>query len=441
MDPALADFGAMLAAYVTAADGDQSIIIEVDYVANDSGNKDLPMDLSHYVRLALVRIGKPLEAYRKWPSILLATGPAAYTLPLLPDDRPKPPQPTFRLVGSLLRASERLAKGRDASGYALLGGGHTQTDAQAKSSRTRTLTDITVLLTLEYPNGVAVPGAAAEYRIYVERSESDSSFSVFVGGTGIGGGTKATVTQDAGAGIYEAVAMSVMHLLGNALLVPYDRCSPLFVRDQALDERARDAFSGLTRSGLEQNIKRYLFVQGYPLDKHGPDLTAEDRAIVTHEVHLRSLVFDSREDMVRFAMELWRTLDYHKGAQTVHERIIITRQAAVESIEQAAKRQRELAVGPLEFGWSPLLSIVVLDLSHIQDSHTRDRILAIVRPHCDEMRLHPTKMLVGLRISVRPFEIQQALRASRLRLGYAWFDAPTPRLVVVPAADAAAVAR
>src|SRR5579872_5600386 len=254
LDATLADFGAMLGAYVTAATGERPIRIEIDFIGNESGiDKELPTDLGQYGRNVIEKIGAPFETYRTLPAFLSMPRPAGSSLALVLGDRPKPPEPSYRLVGSLLRASERAVVGRDNRADGLVGGGHSQADLQITGDHRRTITSITLALTLESPNGVAVRGATAEYRIDVERSELNRSVSIYVAGSGIGGGKKVTLTQDSADALYDATAACIVHLLGNALLVPYYRSSPVFGVDEALVGRVQDAFNRLTRAELEQN--------------------------------------------------------------------------------------------------------------------------------------------------------------------------------------------
>src|ERR1700728_1701892 len=413
LDATLADFGAMLGAYVTAATGERPVRIEIDFIGNESGiDKELPTDLGQYARNVIEKVGAPFETYRTLPAFFNMPHPAGPSLALVQGDRPRPPEPSYRLVGSLLRASERAVVGRDKRADALFGNGHTQSDVEVTGDNTRTITAITLALTLESPNGVAVRGATAEYRINVERSELNRSVSIYVAGSGIGGGKKVTLTQDSGDALYDATAACIVHLLGNALLVPYYRSSPVFGVNEALVERVQDALNRLTRAELEQNINGYPFVDGYAMDVRGSDLTDADRAVVALEMHRRSLDFSDRAALVELAMQLWKNLDYTKAAKRVTDRMTQSAQIQRERIEQAARAEAESVISPAEFGWLPSVRIVVLDLSHINNIDLQRNILTIVRTcdGCEEIRTHPAKALVGIRISSQPAEIQRSLR-------------------------------
>ena len=442
-DAILVEFGAMLGPYVTAATGERPIPIEIDFIGNESGiDKELPTDLSQYARNVIEKIGGPFETYRTWPAIVASPRPAGSTALHFPNDRPKPPEPAYRVVGSLLRASERAVVGRDNRGDGMFGGGHTQTDLQLSGDQRRTITSLTLALTLEGPSGVAVRGASAEYRIEVEKNELNRSISIYVGGSGIGGGKKLTVTQDTGDALYNATAVAVMHLLGNALMVPYYRCGSLFPVDDALDNRVMNSLNRLTQSELERNVKRYLFADGYTMDMRGPDLTEEDRAVAVLEMRRRSLEFSDRGALVEFTMQLWKNLDYTNAAKRVADRISLSAQQQRERIEQAAREQAALVVSPAEFGWPVSVRLVVVDLSRVKEGGAQDKIIAAVRTcaGCDEIRAHPTKMLLGIRLSSSPMEIQHALRASGLPLVYVWNNNATPRLILAPAKVTGAIA-
>jgi len=427
----------MLEAYLAAGTGQhRTIRLEIDFIGNETGiDKELPTDLSQYARSVVEKIGEPFETYRTWPSIVGIPRPAGSTLPLVQNDRPKPPPPDYRLVGSLLRASERLAIGRDARADGLFGNGHGQSDVQLTGEHRRTITSYTLGLTLETPEGIAVRGATIEAKINVERSELNRSISVYVGGSGLGGGTKAIVTQDTGDALYDAMALTVIHVLGNALRVPYYRCDANFGGDETLDGRVRDSLNRLTRTELERYIKRYMYVGGFTMDMREPDLVETDRAIAMLEMRRRSLDTDNRNGLVEFVMQLWKDLDYVQASKRVAAQMAQNDQGLREEREREMREQSQIDISPMEFGWSPSVRVVVLDLSRVGDIPTKDEILAAVRVcvGCDEIRAHPTKTVVGIRISSQPSEVQRALRSSSLRLEYVWFNSPSPRLLVVPA--------
>ncbi len=126
-----------------------------------------------------------------------------------------------------------------------------------------------------------------------------------------------TETQDLGDALYDATAAGVMAAIGNALLIPYYRCGGVSEPDESLDRRVREDMNRMTRTELEQNIKKNLFVDGHDMDLSSPGLSNRDRAVVEHEMKLRSLDFADRSALVEMAFGLWRGLDYLKGAKRV----------------------------------------------------------------------------------------------------------------------------
>src|ERR1700722_13659714 len=118
---------------------------------------------------------------------------------------------------------------------------------------------------------------------------------------------------------------SVMSALGNALLIPYYRCSEVFQPDQALRQRVREAMNRMTRAELEQNIKKNLFVDGHDeMDMTSPGLSKGDRDVVEQEMKRRSLDFADRDALIEMAFQLWQGLDYFNGAARVDERLAKT---------------------------------------------------------------------------------------------------------------------
>ena len=165
----LSQFAKMVQAYTTIEESD--LVIEVDLIPNDSGiDKELPVDLGFYARNVLEDIGSPFRTTRTWPIYVLLNRPAGAGMPFVQRDQPKPPPATFRLVGSLLRASELVVVGNDGR-IDVAGNGGTPFDGQASGDHRRTISTITIGLSLESPNGLSVRGATSAYKIFLERSE------------------------------------------------------------------------------------------------------------------------------------------------------------------------------------------------------------------------------------------------------------------------------
>jgi hypothetical protein len=421
VDPVLDKFGKMIRAYMPALD-ERPIVIEIDFLPNETGiDKELPSEIGPYARNAVEKIGKPFVTIRTLPSWALLKGPAGNTLGMQ-QDRLKPPPADFKIVGSLQRASECLVEGRDNRIDALAGNGSGQINVGGTRERRRTQTCLTLSLNLEGRSGLALPGATAVYKMTVDKTELNNSISVYVGGSGIGGGRKITVTQDLGDALSDAASAAVITVLGQALMVPYYRCDESFFPDESLDERAREAFSRLTRAELEQHVKRYLFVDGYQTSWPNQSLTDGDRAIAVLEMRHRSLEFADRKALVEFAFQLWKEIDYVKAAARVDDLITRNVQGTRQIVENEAVREAREGISPATFGWPPTTKIVILDMTHVKAIEVRKKILAAARAcnGCVELVSDASLTIVGIRVSTEPSEVQYALRRSGLNLQYVW---------------------
>jgi hypothetical protein len=332
----LRKFGAQARAY-TLMMGDRRIVTGVDFIRNLSGiSQELPSDLSDYVVNVIGRIGPQFGTYRKYggiseiPGALLAQPPQA-----------DHPAVDFWVSGSLEGDSEvtkyESKKGLDGTG----GGGHTQWDAHAGRNRTQTIKSLTVTFTLTGPDKVSIPGASATYRIDVGQLQRERTFSVYVAGSGISLDSTVTITQHLDDAIYDATAASIIHLLGNALMIPYYRCSSVFQPDEELDKRVHESLSRLTRRDLEHNIKIWMLIDGYPMaasELRG--LTDHDRAIAEVEMYHRSLNFNSPNALIDFGFSLWKDLDYLNGANRVEA--YLAEMARIKLEEQAKLEQAKL---------------------------------------------------------------------------------------------------
>jgi hypothetical protein len=339
----LKQFSKQVRAY-TLILGDKRIIVGVDFIRNQSGiSQELPSDLSDYVINVIGQLAPQFATYRKYGGISEVPG-ALLAQPPQPD-----PGVDFWISGSLQRVSEiakyESKKGLDGTG----GGGHTQWDAHAGRNRSETIKALTVTFTLTGPDKVSIPGASATYRIDVGQKQRERSFSVYVAGSGISLDSTVTITENLDDAIYDATAAAVIHLLGNALMVPYYRCSPVFQADDDLDARVRGSLARLTQANLEHNIKVWAVVAGYPVAANDlQSLTDHDRAVVEVEMLHRKLPFNN-DGLVEFAFSLWKDLDYIEGAKRVESdltemaRIKLEEQARLElaKLEQAKREKAE----------------------------------------------------------------------------------------------------
>jgi len=283
VDEVLKRFGNMVTAY-NVASGQEPVTIEIDFLGNQTGNNQLPADFAQWVRDALDKLGSDrIRNYRLLPAAFDSQTQSGIALPQLLGQRPKPPQATFRLTGIIEGSTQVFTRDRNGRLDGTAGGGHTAGDSSLTLDHSLTVTAITIGLTLELPNGIAVPGATAVYRIDAKQTEKNHGFSFYVGGNGFGLGSDVKVTQDPTDALYYAVAMNVVQVLGNGLGVPYYLCSSSFLPDTSLDERVRGIVARKTQADLERQLKRYMIVDGYKLDRQSADFTSLDR---THDAVL-----------------------------------------------------------------------------------------------------------------------------------------------------------
>jgi hypothetical protein len=432
VDRVLKELGDMIASY-TAARGEGPIITEIDYFGNESGSDKLPNDLSQYVRDAIEQIGE-IRTFTTFPSGYGSPRVSGGSIPYFVNDRPKHPQATFRLVGTIERSTDALVRQRNGSGAAMFGGGSTQSNGEITGDRNKKITALTIGVTLETPNGLSIPGASARYRIDLEESEKNNSVAFYIAGNGIGLGSRLRITQESADALYDTVAMAIVQVIGNATRVPYHRLSPNFAPDQDLEDRVRDGYSRMTQAELEPHLKRYMLVAGFGLDQRRQELTDLDRAIVLVEMQHRRLDSRDRGGMLELLMQLWRGLDHRAGAKHVAVMLADIDRAGRQAREDEQRQQAEISVSPVEFGWPAPTPIVVLDI-RVKDAATQNAVIAAASRcrGCLEIRQHPSKPLLGVRISSRPSEIQFALDTSSLPIDYVWLKAGAPRLLIVPA--------
>ena len=433
----LRDFGKLVRALTLLED--REFIVEIDFLPNDSGiQKELPADIGLYARKVLADIGSPFRTSRTLPSIALLQSPAAAALPFQQRDQLKPPY-TFRLVGSLQRASEYLVVGGDSTADGQVNG-KLKADIQFTKDHRRTLSAISVVLGLDAPDGLGLPGATAQYRVFTEKNERNRSLSFYLAGSGIGTGTKVVATQDAGDALYDAIGAAVVQTLGHALLIPYYRTAPIFEVDESLDMRFKDSLMRMTRSQLEQILKRYLWLDGFHMDMSSPDLGLYDRAVVAVEARSRSLNVGETSGLIDFVFDLWKNLDYTKAAERMDTQLANSAHLANEQKQrdeqkraEEAEKVAQAAAGPPNFGWPASEKVSVLDVSRVEDPEIRMKILDLARTctGCIEVRTNPSKTMAGFRLSAHSSEIQRALRQAPWRLDFIWGDASQQYLLVV----------
>lgn len=96
---------------------------------------------------------------------------------------------------------------------------------------------------------------------------------LYVGGNGFGLGSRLRITQDSSDAIYDSMAVNLIQILGAALKLPVHRIDSQFRRDAALEQRVRQEFGGLTDLELEDELRRFMLVDGFKIGRQpGPSL-------------------------------------------------------------------------------------------------------------------------------------------------------------------------
>ena len=431
VDDAIARFGQIALAYGIPM-GYGPITIEVDYLGNISMNDKYPNDIGQYARDVLAK-ARVFRTFRTLPESAASKGSSGIVLPQLLRDRGTPPKPDFRLVGVIEGAEQVVVKGGNGRLDGQGGGGWTSTNGGANFDRGRTLTAITIALTLETLDSRDVEGASARYQISVEQTDSNRGVELYMGGNGFGLGSRLRITQNSSDAIYDLMAMSLIQILGTALRIPYDRCDAQFRRDAALEGRVRQDFGGLTDLELEDEIRRFMLVEGFKIGRQPGPLQSTDQAMLMLEMQHRGLRVD-RAGMLEMAMQFWRGINYLDGANRVAEIHVENNLRARQYREQEATQQAELRLDPREFGFPPGAHIKVVDLSRIGRPDLLQQISTTLQrcSVCGEMRWHPQKALIGINTAMKESELQYLINSTGLPLEFVWSHVELPRLLVVP---------
>lgn len=431
VDAVLADFRVMMTAY-----GHGPIIMELEYIGNQTGSDKLPTDLSQYGRNIYDKMG--ISAYRALPEAFDTPRYAGASLPQMLRKRPDPPPLTFRLVGSLQRATETESKDRSGRLDLMFGGGRTPTDGSITVGRGSNVTALTIALSLERPDGTTVTGASTEYRRDVVKSERGNTVSLYLGGTGGSLGSVVTITQESGDALYETIAMGIMHVMGNALQVPFHRLSPHFREDPGFEKRVRNWYEGLSQADLERQLKYFMIVNNFVPGGDGADLTNQDRAVLQLELQHRRIESRGRDGMTEFLMQLWENMDYRGAARRIQTLSTLIARNNNERRDQQAREQASLVVKPSEFGWPETTKMMVLDLTRIVNTTTREQMLSKVRSRLgySAIQQHPQKPGVfGIRSTWQRSDLQYSLDKGSPHFQFIWLETPSPRLLLHPMAN------
>ena len=376
---------------------------------------------------------KSPRTFRTLPEAAASKGSSGFVLPQLLRDRGTPPKPDFRLVGVIESAEQVVVKGGNGRLDGQGGGGWTATNGGATSDHSRTVTAITIALTLETRDSLDVEGASARYRIFVQQTENNRGVELYVGGNGFGIGSRIRITQDSSDAIYDTMAANLIQILGTALKVPWDRCDSQFRRNVSLERRVRQDFGALTDLELEDELRRFMLVEGFRIGRQPGPLQATDQAVLVLEMQHRGLRVD-RAGMLEMAMQFWRGMNYLDGADRVGDIRVENNLRAHLYREQEAIQQAARRIDPREFGFTPGVHIIVVDLSRIGRPDVLQQISATLQrcSVCGEIRWHPQKALIGVNATMKESEIQYLISSTRLPLEFVWSHVESPWLLVVP---------
>lgn len=312
----LSRFGDMLLAYRVT---DDPVVIGIDYIPNDSGLvEELPSDLGFYVEAAMDAIGAQVRPVRAIPASAYVNTFGVGTVP--PPRQPSRPV-EFRVQGCLLRASELASSSRDLRGDAFATRGSESLDVRASRDKTDSLANLRVLLTLTDPLGNTLPGCSVTYDINVFEIDRRTSVGFFISGSGGSTQVGHGIADDLGNALYDATAACIVHLVGNALEIPYDRLGAPFAPDDRLARRRRDNLGRLTQLELEQEIRRLMFASGAPVNLATEWLTSEDRQAVLMAFLKDNRSSNEHEEWIDFAHELWSKLPFEDAADAVEQRL------------------------------------------------------------------------------------------------------------------------
>jgi len=431
VDDALERFGQLVLSYGIPM-GYGQLVIEIDYLGNGSMNDNFPNDIGQFARDALARTGA-FRTFLTLPYAAGGRGSSGFVLPQLLRDRGTPPKPDFRLVGVIEGAGQVVVKGGNGRLDGQAGGGSTASNGGVNFDRSTTVTNLTIALTLETRDSLDVEGASARFRIPIQQTDKNRGVELYVGGSGFGLGSRLRITQDSSDAIYDSVAVNLIRILGGALRIPYDRSDPQFLRDSALELRVRRDFGGLTNLELEDELRRFMLVDGFNIGRQAGPLPPADQALLKMEMQHRGLRVD-RAGMLEMAMQLWRGVDYRQAATRVADIRVENSLAARQNREQEAIQQAALRVDPREFGFSSGAHIMIVDLSRVALPDQLRQISATLQrcSSCGEVRAHPNKPLIGLNTTMKESDLQFLINSIRLPLDFVWSHVESPRLLVVP---------
>jgi hypothetical protein len=433
VDDVLRQFGLMEAAYRLPM-GNSEITIAINPLGNISGNDKFPYDVSRYASDVFSKM-RVFRTFTSLPDGAALRDNSGVALSQLLNARETPPQPSFRLVGGIVNAEPVVVRETGGRLDAQFGGKHAMTNGGATGKRGGMLTALTISLSLQHPNSVEVEGASVRYRIIIEETDDSKGVQAAFLGNGFGFSASRKITQDSSFAIYDAMALALIHIMGNALRIPYFQCDNRLGYDTALENQVSQDFSKLTELELEDKLQRFMIVDGFNIGRQPVPLKPADRRVLNDELTKRALTAD-RRGMVRLAMQFWLSMRYLDGANRMAEINVNNILAKRQREEQETVQRAPLPVDPREFGFAPGTNIVVIDLSRVGRPDVLKQISSVIRScwSCGEVRWHPQKPLVGIHTTMKEAQIQYLISSTRVPFEYVWSHVQTPRLLIVPVA-------
>ncbi len=432
------ELGRMVRAY--QEDPTQDFIIEVELIANDTGiSKEQPSDAGYYACQVFGDIGHPFRTSRTYGSVATLDRPAANGLAFAP--RPANPTPRLKLRGNYLRCGERVITAREARALGLAKIGSDTLDLEIGGDERVTLTSVRLGLMLVAPDGASLPGPTATYESIITKVERSVNGSAFFAGSGGGASSNVQTSNDTADALYDLTATALTQILGDALLIPVHRIDPSIPEaGKRIERNFRGSLAQSSLAAAQATLKRLLFVSGRSMNMSSPLLGSEDRNVIAAEMKRSGLSIDRHQDVVEFAVRLWRTLDYNAAAprieryndQRQHEAREQAMAARVAQTQLAAKVAAEskrkldaIEERPALFGFPPGTPMILLDL-HLLTVEEMQAVLQVVAnaPDCQQIAVDATKRICGVKYAGRPADLQRALRRSAgLRgLGFGWSD-------------------
>lgn len=456
-DAMLAEFGRMVRAYKGG-----EFVVEVDLLANDTGiQKELPRDLGHYAVQVIDRMDAGILTTRSYSSLaLLDTSYAGKQDDKAPVTRLQT-VPEMKLTGALLRYQETVEKGLAARAEGTGTRESDPFDISGQAEGRKLVTNIRVGLNLVARNGVSFPGCAAEFEILHERAEEGYAFDLYHAGTGFGLGSKVVVTQDVGEALRYATAAAIVRILGNALQVPYYRCSPIFTEDETLVRRLRRELASSSAESVRERLRAMLHAEGHAIDLASPSVTPSDRRIIDQELARRGISGADAE--AELFLRIWSELDYRAAAPRVDAFVdeqakarssaarqpsanaVATSEAPASSVPVRAPDgvpQADVRAAapirsytPPDFGWAADQHVILIDLGRLdalRAQAARDALEALLPPGS----VRRDSLESGLLGVLYPHPLETMQRQLRQTIGledidYSWVRRGLPCLVLM----------